>query len=632
MTMGRLASLLSTAPGMDVAARRMAACAALCAALVACKGEPAEVPQVPVEAPPASELPRPPTPEGAVLPTISAGPSREAEPNESREQASALPMNGAVLGVLSAPAPTTTDGASPPAPQDGRPGDEDWYVLTLDGTGMQQVRLQLTPEGRADLVLEWMATEAPLPPPETKKKGRARREPKSDVLASIDNAGEGEVEILPPVSLSPGRHFFRVKSKSVKAKARKKGAPPPPVIDSPYRLSTTIIDPEPGLEQEPNGDTTSAGLLRPGEPRQGYCGWGKDLDWYKLDLQGADPGGYLRIDVSGVPDVRLRLWLVDKSKATIVKLPEGKGSLEAGRSVVVRDVMISPDAQPYYVAVDALRGASPSERYTLGLSLEPSDATRESEPNWRPQNASRVPPNAEMRGFISHPTDWDVFRFESLEPMQATITVTGVPDVDLQVEAIVGSRVTLTINDAPTGAPETLPLVQVGPEPAFIRVTSRSNTYNAEKSYLVTSSFTAAGLGELEPNGDFAEVTGATLRAGQALDGHIHPRADLDVYAFDVTGEPGTLTPLSLELSGVPGMSLALQLYDEKKSLITKKTGITLEAPGGITHDFAPGRYYARVREETGQNASADHAYTIRLGQPSVTPPDAVPDELAPPG
>ena len=631
--MGRLASLLRAVHRVPSAVVHIVVtCLATGGLVVACKGEPAEVPQVPVEAPPASELPRPPTPEGAVLPSVASGPSREAEPNDGRERASPLPMNGAVVGVLSAPASTTTDGASPPAIEDGLHTDEDWYELTLDGTSMQQVRLQLTPEGRADLVLEWMTAEAPPPPQAPKSKGRVKGAPKSDVLASIDNAGDGEVEILPPVSLSPGRHYFRVKAKPAKAKLRKKGAPPPPVIDAPYRLSTTIIDPEPGLEQEPNGDTASAGLLRPGEPRKGFCGWAKDLDWYKLDLQGADPGGYLRIDVSGVPDVRLRVWLVDKTKATIVKLPEGKGSLEAGRSVVVRDVMISPDAQPYYVAVDALRGASPSERYTLVLSLEPADVTRESEPNWRPANASRVPPNAEMRGFISHPTDWDVFRFESLEPMQATITVTGVPDVDLQVEAIVGSRVTMTVNDAPTGAPETLPLVQVGPEPAFIRVTSRLNTYNADKPYLVTSSFTAAGLGEVEPNGDFAEVTGTTLRAGQALDGHIHPRADLDVYAFDVTGESGTLSPLSLELSGVPGMSLALQLYDHKKSMITKKTGITLEAPGGITHDFAPGRYYVRVREETGQNASADHAYTIRLGQPSVTPPDAVPDELAPPG
>ncbi len=602
---------------------RAAVLSALLLAAGGCRREPEPVPEVPVE-PIQAALDAGTTTASQV--EVPVGPPREVEPNDRRDTASPLPVNGAVLGTLAAP--TTVEGAV-------GVDDVDTYALILETPGAQAVRVQLTPEDHSDLILEWVSPTAPPPPPapEEPQKGKRKR-PRpppapADVLGSIDNAGPGAVEILSPVALQPGRHLFRVRARAAKV-TRGKPLQAVPLRDRPYRLSSTVVDLEPSMEQEPNDKAQVAGLLRPGETRQGYVGWAKDLDWYKLDLANVAPGSFLKVAATGVPDVKLRLLLADKNKATLTKVPEARARADAGAAVAITDFGVVPGAQPYYVAVDALKGASPAERYQLTLTVEPPADDREVEPNWKTGMATRLPQDRPTRGHLSHAFDWDVYRLDSPEAVTATTTVTGVPGVDVVLELIHDGRVISTINEGAAGAPETLPLIRVGPEAAYVRVSSKDEGWSSEQSYTIAAEYSVVGTGELEPNNDFSDVQGSTIAVGQQLGGNVFPRGDVDLYAFEVRSEgvegtPPALRSLTIEVEGVEELTLRLELLDAARTLITKQAGVTAQEPKSITHDFPPGRYFVRVREESGQGADAERGYTLRLVEGPPAPAANVP-------
>ncbi len=526
-------------------------------------------------------------------PKAPAGPSLEREPNDIRPQASKLPINGGLRGSLS---------THPELPGP----DYDWYVMELSGTTSQQVRIQLSPEDNSNFKLQWMMATPPVEP----KKGQ---DP-AGVLADVDNAKDGGVEVLPPTLLPPGKHYFRVLAKEPRRRGKRARKPPP---ERPYRLTTTVVDPEGNIEQEPNNERKDAGILRAGEDRQGYLGWFKDTDWYQLDLEGVPPEARLRIDVTGVPGVKSRLWVTDKRGRSLVKVPEAKLQWPVGSPVTARDMGIDPQSVPYFVEVRSMRSASPHDRYTISLIAETPLTAHESEPNWRPGSAHPLRADEPMDGYVGHPTDWDVFRIDADEPMIATVVTSGIPTVDLKLELIDHTRkVVRTINEMPSGSPETLPLIAVGPQPAFVRVSSKDGGFNVDRGYRIAVTLAEAGDREIEPNDEFRDAGRVTLPFGKPHKGFIHPRGDLDYYAINVTTEtPDETRILTLRLTGAEGLTLDLALYDSERALITRKGGISGGKTRTITHSFAAGRYYVRVKEVSGQAGNGNDPYTVELAE-----------------
>lgn len=587
------------------AAPKAAISAVLIASLLAlgpgCKDEKRDVPQVQVEpihpdpsgtttagGHTAGGVTTPPTTGGEepdpVLP--ATGPTIEREPNDSRATATLLPINGGLRASLS-----KEDGSA----------DVDWYVLTLDGTTSQQARIQLSPEDNSDYALEWMPAEPPARPPRDNPEGR---------LAAVNNGKAGGVEVLPPTVLPPGRHYFRV----VLA-PRRRGQRQTDLPERPYRLTTTIVDPESSLEQEPNDTIEEAGILRPNEPREGYLGWHKDADWFRLDLGELSPNAILRVDVTAIAGVKTRLWMVDKQRKGLVKVPEARLAWAVGRPVTIRDVGIVTANAPYYVEVRTMRSANPHERYSIRLQAEEPETAHEREPNWRISDASVLTTESPVDGYLGHPTDWDMFRIDASEAMMATVVITGVPGVDVQMELIDGSRkVVGTVNEAPAGAPETYPLIPVGPQPAFLRVSSKDQAFNVEQGYRMALTLAEAGNREIEPNDDFAGGGRVVLPLDTPFKGFLHPRGDVDHFALDVTADtPDESRILTVRLTGVEGLTLALYLYDSDHALITKKGGIGAGDTRTITHGFTPGRYIIRVRDESGQAANGNDAYLLEV-------------------
>jgi hypothetical protein len=545
-----------------------------------------------------------------------ASPKLEATNNTTRESARLLPINGRVMGKLTSPSKqpiTRRRKGSPPVPLAAH-----WYILELSGTQSHRVQIQLTPEDTSNLVLEWLATTDTQYP--SVQSGA--------VLAHINNGGKSEPEIFPATLLPPGRHLFRVSKAPIKRKRRRRRSAATTESDGTatthrYRLTTTVVDPDGLLEQEPNNTRKQASTLKPNVVREGYIGWSQDADWYQLDLDGVPPEALLRVDVTSVPNVRLGLRILGKARRDdprrrgLVVVPESGVLWLSGRSATVRDVGINPDNLPYYVVVaPTQKGAgNPHRRYKIKLTALPPETPHESEPNWRPSQSNLLTPDNPMDGFIGHPTDWDVYRIESKTRMVATVVVSGIPGVDLELEHIDSMRKSRGIaNEGTTAEPETYVLIPVGPAPAYVRVRSRQHSFNVDSGYRIAVTLEDASDREIEPNNSFSGGDRVVLGLGKPFRGHIHPRADSDYYAFDVTAStPDESRILNIKLTGVSGLTLRVELFDSQQQLITQRNGVRSGQTKTLTHSFTPGRYYVRVREETGQSANGKETYTVTI-------------------
>ena len=525
----------------------------------------------------------------------------DVDGNTSRAKSATLPINGGIRGRLATAAGQSTAGAQ-------------WAVLKIPGKAALRAEVHLYPEDNSDLILQWMVSDDDV-----------LAASKDDaVTAGINNGGPGEVEVLPPTVLSPGRHFFRIVMASPKRKRPAGQANTgQPQMAHPYLLTATVIDPDPGLEQEPNNDRRRAGMLRPNEPRTGYIGWSQDSDWYELSLENIPNDHLIRVDVSGIPTLQLGLRVLNKSQRDragrrgLVVVPENRVPWSKGLNMTVRDIAIEPDQLPYYAVVEPLRKGSGNAResYRIVLQTRAPTTPHEREPNWRPSNANPLIAEQPVDGFLGHPTDWDVYRIDAESPMVATLVVSGVPGVDLQLEHVdVGGGVLKTVNDAPVNGSERMTLLPVGPKAAYVRVSSKAYGYNVDFGYGISVALEDARDREIEPNDDFAAARRVVLTTGTKFKGHIHPRGDSDHFSFTVTAPtPDELRLMAIQITGIEGLRLSVDLFESDETPITRKGDIGADNRRQIKHEFTPGRYIIRVREETGQIGNDTATYTIKV-------------------
>jgi hypothetical protein len=306
--------------------------------------------------------------------------------------------------------------------------------------------------------------------------------------------------------------------------------------------------------------------------------------------------------------------MVDKRRKGIVKVPEGKVAWTTGRSLTIRDVSMASANTPLFVEVRSMKGGNPHDPYTIQLTAEIPETPHETEPNWRPSNATPLTQEQTIDGYIGHPTDWDVFRIDAQTPKVATVAVSGIPGVNVKIELIQEAKVVQTVNEMEAGAPETLAGIPLGPRPAFVRLSSSDHTFNVDKGYRIAVELADAGNREIEPNNDFAKGERTILPFDTPLKGHIHPRGDVDYFAIDVMGQTIDETRIiTVKLTGTEGLQLTLRLFDSERALITKKGGVSAGQTRSITHGCTPGRYFVRVEEATSQAASGIATYTLEV-------------------
>src|SRR5690606_3945866 len=115
-------------------------------------------------------------------------------------------------------------------------------------------------------------------------------------------------------------------------KRRRKDAPEPRTGPSPvYELAIEhLAEPPPGQEREPNEDAAGAAEILVGDEVSGYVGWARDVDVWKVSVEGFIEQYSLDLDLSGVPGVTWTLEILDSGGALVLRR---KGDKDSGLSV-----------------------------------------------------------------------------------------------------------------------------------------------------------------------------------------------------------------------------------------------------------------------------------------------------------
>jgi hypothetical protein len=331
----------------------------------------------------------------------------EKEPNDRRSGGQELGVPGAVRGRIDAA------------------DDVDVYVVTVPRAGTLAVRLSAVDD--ADLILEL-------------------EDGSGAIMATSDDGPAKTAEALPNVFVQPGTYRVVVhefvkqaqKKDRKKDKDKDKAVPPRATPSAPYDLVVELgPTPEAGEERERNDDTAFADPLALGQTGRGFVGWRKDVDVWKIALDGARADEVLAVDVSAVPGVALRLALKDATGKTLL---ERKG--RTGQPLSAASVALPADTAFVFALVSGDL-ANPDERYTIAAQVRAAQFDEESEPNDTPSTAS---PLADVAGTEAGTrvgtlagTDVDVFRLDAA-PGARTLSVTVEPPAGLDVEvALVGA-------------------------------------------------------------------------------------------------------------------------------------------------------------------------------------------------
>jgi hypothetical protein len=257
------------------------------------------------------------------------------------------------------------------------------------------------------------------------------RDADGKVLAASDRGPALTVEGIPNYGVDKGTYHLAVREF---VRKRRKDAPGRTGASPPYELIATFSETVPdGFEREPNDTADGAVELLLGDEVAGFLGWNRDVDMWKLSLEGFTPSYSLDLDLDGVPVVTPQVQILDHSGRPLLSHAGGEGA-----GVRIRN-LVPGDGSPFYYARISGRRSNPLEPYRLRMStrlLEPED---ELEPNDTAETATplRVDTSEEeglRRGFIG-PGDVDFYRLEAVgQATLLTVTVEPSGDVDVAVE------------------------------------------------------------------------------------------------------------------------------------------------------------------------------------------------------
>jgi len=555
-----------------------------------------------------------------------AGPAQvtEKEPNNSLQQAMVLKGSSAVTASISV---------------DPAKADEDWYQLAVPRP--QSVDVSVTGIPGSDVVMELYDQDG-------------------NALVQVNSEGVGKGERIPNVG---------VKDKLwVKVGVTKKGA------GGAYVLTALFSESQPGFEVEPNDRAADANVLPLGQAISGFLGHGADVDWFRIELPGAAAGAAvpaaggapeegdagapavdagaagdggaaapaesksvaLRIEVTGVPGVKLEVQVLSAAQATLF---ETKGKDDEGLSL--RNIGVRESDQILYVVVksgwmgtagkDLRRGYSSDHSYTLTVSQEEAGANAELEPNDVMDKATPLPAAGGYReGFLSPKSDVDYYVLKTDQPVLANVQLSGVERVDLMLSVVdppqqeKGAEVVLLrANDGALKEPEQLNNLFC-PNTCFLKVEGAAKKVdgkwvkdyeNAEVPYRLTvTTRPDVGAEEREPNNTPALATPVAL--GRPIRGTVHPKKDVDYFRLDLTGRP-VRTALRLTLLGILKVDVGLYLHreedDGKLSLVQTADRAKADKPEVINFSAEPGMYVIEVRDSKNRESNFQDQYQLTV-------------------
>ena len=380
--------------------------------------------------------------------------SDEKEPNDAKSGGQVIVVPAAVRGQLDPP------------------GDWDVFVVKVPKAGTLSVKLSAV-DG-VDMALEVQAEDG-------------------ELLVTSDNGGVKVAEAIPNLFVQPSPYRIVVHTAPPKKerapKGRTKGKPDagiviaaPPIVV--YLLEVSIGPvPAAGQEREMNDEAAFAEDLPLGGTGQGYLGWRRDADLWKIPLAEVQDDESLSVDVDGIPEVALRVAVVGE---------DGKARLErrgkTGEAVALRGLGARAGEPHLYVSISGDR--SSEEPYTVRAQAGGREPDDELEPNdaiatANPLVATRTGDSGQRTGTIGR-GDVDLYRLEPA-PVARLLTLRIDPpsgaDVDLVVLGGDGKSALSGLASAgKRGQAESLPQVPIAAhQTAFVKVIGKAGETTEEK-------------------------------------------------------------------------------------------------------------------------------------------------------
>ena len=218
------------------------------------------------------------------------------------------------------------------------------------------------------------------------------------------------------------------------------------------------------------------------------------------------------------------------------------------------------------VTLLALAGVAAAAVFLLYREAPP--LTEEREPNDEIAQANKIAPGAPVTGWLGKrhsPTEGDrdtfVVPFQSGSRRVVTVSVTGIPNIDLNVSVSDADGHTMTVDEAPVGAGEVLHRRVIDGRLVITvaETMARDQQYpteNVSDPYTLTVTEEPSAGGEVEPNGTAADAN--PIGVTDVVHGFLDTRDDVDLLRF--TGDDGTYT---VDVAA-PGLPLEWRVADGK--------------------------------------------------------------------
>ncbi len=350
------------------------------------------------------------------------------------------------------------------------------------------------------------------------------------------------------------------------------------------------------------------------------------------------PPAVVKLDISGVPDVRLQVEISNQAQAVFYTAK----SRELGEGIQVRNLALRPGETTYYVTVksswsgsgkDAKRGYNTAVPYTLAITAEDAQTNAELEPNDEPAKATPLTVDGVRQGFFAPKGDVDYFLARCDRPQLLKVELSGVDRVDSMLSVVKvaeGSdkeEVLAKANDGGVKEGEILLNLACAPgKDVLLKVEAAPRQVNGKwvrDQENPTEPYRLTVTGRPDDNNDEREPnnqpeTATPVELGRPMKGFIHPKKDVDLFRVDLSSSP-VKVPLKATVTGILKVDVSLALYrlDEKGKpvLVQRSEKGRGEQPETIRFTVEPGVYLVEVRDTRNSQSNWMDPYQLTVEQ-----------------
>jgi hypothetical protein len=502
-----------------------------------------------------------------LLSLCACGPTREAEPNDSYQQAAPLKAGAKAVGTI------------------GNPKDQDWYRLDAAVNGVLTVKLGGIKD--VDFTIYYF--------------DKDRRE-----LKRVDETTVGGDEQLLDLGLSVGAYYLVVSNKNEKANNP----------GQPYELQTSLSTPA-GREREPNDTALTAQSIEAGGLAKGHYWPAKQLlsedpeaaeeDWYSIGV--AQEGLFLlNIDVSEVQKVDAILEVYDMNGYKLKELDAGGiGEGESLRNFGVH----GPGKFQLRLRSKYKNAGNPDVPYDLLTELLPYQGATEFEPN--DQRADATPLGLDsISGTIAPAVDQDWYKISIDSGVKQLLRteLSGLRGMDLTLSLRDGLGNEMSfIDNMGKEQPEIMTGWGLTSGDYHLVVTEKSGKKSdTRQNYQLARKLITYQPGlEWEPNNSSGTVQ--SLRVGESVDGYFAPKGDADWYEFNLY-QKGVVV---VELTGLINVAPAMTLFDQEYTELATATAPKPGEPVSFERELDRGTYSIRLKPTDAAQNNVRDKYSFRV-------------------